>query len=114
MSVPILRWVLTVCCLLADGRLCEVTDAVKLHVTLLSFSWDHEFKVLKEGLFAVILGLNFVDRMKMLVDVASRKFSFGFAPGCSGAFSEWKVIGEGSRFCKISVKKHCTWRQCRM
>jgi hypothetical protein len=41
--------------LLADGCRCKVTDAVKLHVKRLSFSWDHEFKVLREGLFPAIL-----------------------------------------------------------
>ena len=76
----------SVTCLLADGRRCKVTDAVKLHAKLLSFSWDHEFKVLKEGLFPAILGLDFLDRTKMLLDVASRKFGFGFAPGYSGTF----------------------------
>jgi hypothetical protein len=55
---------------LADGRRCEVTDAVKLHVKLLSFSWDHEFKMLKEGIFPAILGLDFLEKTRMLVDVA--------------------------------------------
>lgn len=48
-----------------------------------------------------------MDRTKILVDVVSRKFSFGFAPGCSGAFSEWKVIGEGEpilqNFCEEAL-----------
>jgi hypothetical protein len=69
------------------GQRCEVTEAVKLHVKLLSFPWDHEFKVLRGGPFPAILGLNFLDRTKMVVDVASRKFSFGFAPSCFGTFS---------------------------
>ena len=34
-------------CLLADDQRCDVTDKVNLHVKLLSFSWGHEFKVLK-------------------------------------------------------------------
>jgi hypothetical protein len=76
-----------VTCLLADGQRCEVTDAVKLHVKLLSFSWDHEFKVLRGGPFPAILGLDFFYRTKMLVDVASRKFTFGFAPSWTGTFS---------------------------
>jgi len=49
----------SVTCLLADGQCCEVTEAVKLHVKLLPFSWDHEFKVLRGGLFPAILGLDF-------------------------------------------------------
>jgi hypothetical protein len=79
-----------------------VINATKLHVKLLSFSWDHEFKGLRSGPFPAILGLDFMDRTKMLVDVASRKFSFGFAPKCSGPFlrKTW-----------MSVKK-CTCKTC--
>jgi transposase InsO family protein len=67
-------------------------------VKLLSFSWDHQFKVLKEGPFPAILGLDFWDRAKMLVDVASRKYSFGFASGYSGTFSEWSEVCEAEPF----------------
>ena len=112
MSIPILRCVLAVCCLLADGHRCEITDAIKLHVKVLSFSWDHEFKMLKGGLFPVILGLNFVDCTKMLVDVASRKFSFVFTSGCIGAFLEWKLIGEGEPLLQNFCEEHRTWRLC--
>jgi hypothetical protein len=77
----------SVTCFLADGQRCEVTEAVKLHVKLLSFTWDHDFKVLRGRPFPAILGLDFLDRTKILVDVASRKFSFGFAPSCFGTFS---------------------------
>ena len=48
--------------LLAYGRKAHVNNAVKLHVRLLAFSWDHEFKVLEEGPFATILGMDFLAR----------------------------------------------------
>jgi hypothetical protein len=76
------------------GALCEVTDAINLHVKLLSFSWDHEFKVLKGGLFPAILGLDFFTLTKMVVEVASQRFSFGFAPDCSGLFCTWETNPE--------------------
>ena len=85
-------------CLLADGSKCEVNNAVKLHVKLLNFTWDHEFKVLKEGLFPAILGLDFLDKTKMVVTVASRSYSFGFAPDRSGAFVRWDKTGKGEQF----------------
>jgi hypothetical protein len=47
-------------CLLADGTKTQVNDAVKLHVRLLSFSWDHEFKILKDGHFTAIVGMDFL------------------------------------------------------
>ena len=47
-------------CLLTDGKKGEVSNAVKLHISLLSFAWDHEFKVLNDGTFPAILGLDFL------------------------------------------------------
>jgi hypothetical protein len=60
---------------------------VKLHVKLLSFSWENEFKVLRGGPFPAILGLDFMDRARLLVDVISQEFSFGFSPNCRGTFT---------------------------
>jgi hypothetical protein len=73
-------------CVLADGTRGEVTNAVRLHVKLLDFAWDHDFKVLNGGPFPIILGLDFLRRTLMTVDVADRKFSFGFAPHRVGEF----------------------------
>jgi len=47
-------------CLLADGTTALVSNVVKLHVGLLSFTWDYEFKVLNAGPFPAILGLDFL------------------------------------------------------
>ena len=49
----------TMSCFLADGSKAQVSDAVRLHVRLLSFSWDHNFKVLNGGPFPTILGIDF-------------------------------------------------------
>jgi hypothetical protein len=73
---------------LADDTRCQVTNAVKLHVRLLDFSWDHEFEVLNGGPFPIILGLGFLGRTSMVVAVASKRFSFGFAPHRVGEFGE--------------------------
>jgi hypothetical protein len=78
----------TVTCLLADGQRCEIIDVVKLHVKLLSFSWDYKFKVLREGNpFLPFWFWTFLGRTKMLVDVVSRKFCFRFVSSCTGTFS---------------------------
>ena len=74
-------------CLLADGTLGQISNAVKLHVGLLSFSWDHEFKILNEGPFPAILGLDFLQRTRMTVDLPARLFGFAFAPNSVGSFS---------------------------
>jgi hypothetical protein len=71
---------------MADGNVGLVSNAVKLHVGLLSFSWDHEFKVLNDGPFAAILGLDFLQRTRMTIDLPSRLFGFAFAPNSVGSF----------------------------
>jgi hypothetical protein len=73
-------------CLLADGTKTQVNDAVKLHIWLLSFSWDHEFKILKDGPFSAILGIDFLQRTRMRIEVSSRTYSFAFAPNVVGSF----------------------------
>jgi hypothetical protein len=71
---------------LADGRKGKVTNVVKLYVGLLSFSWDQECKILNEGPFPAILGLDFLQRAQMWVDLFSRTYSFDFAPSSIGSF----------------------------
>ena len=67
-------------CLLVDVRKGQVNDAVNLHVRLLSFSWDHEVKVLNEGPFPAILGQAFLQRTQICLGLFSRTYSFAFAP----------------------------------
>jgi len=88
----------SVSCILADGTRCEVANAVQLHVKLLDFSWDHEFRVLRGGVFPVILGLDFLRWTSMLLDVASKSFSFGFAPQSRGQFGEWSESDGGEPY----------------
>jgi len=71
---------------------------VKLHVKLLSFSWDHDFKVLKGVSFPLILGLDCLERTKMVVDASSRKFSFAFAPDVVGSFGVPQEGGDGDSY----------------
>jgi hypothetical protein len=46
----------------------------------------------------VILGLDFLKKTRMLVDVAARQFSFGFAPECRGVFVKGSPVGETEPF----------------
>ena len=77
----------SVMCLLADGRKGQVSNAAKLHVGLLPFSWNHEFKIFNEDPFPVILGMDFLQRTQMTVDLCSRTYTFAFAPSRVGSFS---------------------------
>ena len=68
-----------VVCILANGTRFDVTNSVRLKVKQSDFTWKHEFKLLNGGPFPIILGLEFLQRTSMIVDMASRTFSFGFA-----------------------------------
>jgi hypothetical protein len=57
-----------------------------LHVKLLAFSWNQELKVLNDGPFLVILGLDFLKHTRIVVDVAAGRYSFAFAPSQTGSF----------------------------
>ena len=67
-------------CHLANGLSCEIREVVQLHFLLGIFSWTHQFKILQEGSFAIILGLDFLGHSLMVVDLAKREYYFGFAP----------------------------------
>ena len=75
-----------VSCLLADRTVSQVSNAVRLHIGLLSFSWNQEFKIFNGGPFPAILGLDFSQHAQMTLDLASRSFSFAFAPDSVGSF----------------------------
>jgi hypothetical protein len=75
-------------CVMADGRASHINRAVSMRVRLLSFSWCHNFKVLNEGPFPAILGLDFLRRTQMRIDVVTSKFSFAFAPHVLGSLSD--------------------------
>jgi len=67
-------------------------------VKLLSFTWCHEFKILNGGPFPVILGIDFLKLTNMLVNPAARTFSFSFAPGETGQFSDGSGVAETQPF----------------
>jgi hypothetical protein len=102
----------SVTCSLADGRKCKVSDAMDLHVKLLSFSWNHEFKLLNGGSFLVNLGSYFLEQTKMIVDVASCKFFFAFAPQSKGSFGAPVDGGDGSPICRNYDRKLRNYPPC--
>ena len=67
------------------------------------------------GPFSMILGPDFLRKTKMVLDVASKKYSFGFAPNCSGEFCCWeeKRDGEGylqnltAKVSQVATNKEC-------
>jgi len=94
---------------LADGTRCKVTNAVRLHLKLLTFTWGHEFMVLDGGPFPVILGLNFLTRTQMVIDVSSKRSSFRFHPDCVGDFSSWVKAQTGHVFLQSLTDEVSQW-----
>ena len=90
-------------CILADGTRCDVTNSVRLQVKLSDFTWKHEFKLLNGGPFPIILGLDFLQRTSMVVDMASRTFNYRFGPQCSGRFGNSGEGIEGEPFLRNLV-----------
>ena len=94
-----------VSCLLADGTVGQVSNVVKLHVGVLSFSWNHEFKILNDGPFPAILGLDFLQRTQMTLDLPSRSFGFAFAPDSVGSFlTEVGISGDEPFLLELCMK----------
>jgi hypothetical protein len=53
---------------------------VQLHFLLRTFSWNFQFKILEDGKFPIILGLDFLSYSKMVMDLVGREYYFRFAP----------------------------------
>ena len=83
-----------VMCLMADGQTSHIDRAVVVRVRLLSFSWRHDFKILDGGPFPAILGLDFLRKTQMRLDLSNAKFCFAFKPEREGQLS----LGEGEEF----------------
>jgi hypothetical protein len=84
----------SVVCTLADGSRSKITNSVKFHLKLLKFSWEHEFKILDAGPFPVILGLDFLTRTQLVIDV-SEKVQFSVLSRLCGRLFWWKRYSVG-------------------
>ena len=91
-------------CVLADGTRCELKDVVKLRVKLIGYSWTHDFKVLIGGPFPVILGLDFMRRTSMRVEIAPRRFSFEFAPIVGEFGNRTEEVGDGQYLRNVAAQ----------
>jgi hypothetical protein len=81
--------------MLADGTRTKISDSVTLHVRLFKFSWDHEFKIQKEGPFPGIVGMDILSKTQMIVELPPMTYRFAFAPKVRGAFLDG-VLPTGS------------------
>ena len=71
---------------LIGGTRCKMSNAVELHVKVMDFSWDHEFKVLRGGVFPVILSLNLLRLIPILFFNCSVEDGGVASAGISGQY----------------------------
>jgi len=83
---------------LANGTQYKVEKILKLVVKILGFSWDHHFHVLEGGSFPAILGLDFMGRTGMTVNVSAKQFKFEFAPHLTGKCATDEVGSDGGNY----------------
>jgi hypothetical protein len=81
---------------MADGQTSRINRATDLRVRLLSFSWRHGLKILKGGPFPAILGLDFLRKTRMSLNVPDARFRFAFAPEREGCL----FLGESGDLCR--------------
>ena len=74
-------------CVLGDGKTALVSNAVRLRVGLLRFTWNYEFKILEESTCPIILGLDFLTHTQMSLDLCAMQYKFVFAPDMVGFLS---------------------------
>jgi len=85
-------------CLLADGTKSQITNTADLHFCVICFSWTLEFKILPNGPFPVIVGLDFLRHSQMTLDVSAKSFRFAFAPEVVGIFGTDMFVNEEDPF----------------
>jgi hypothetical protein len=82
-------------CHVVDGSKCEITEAGMFRCSVGSCTWNFHFKVLEEGPYKLILGLDFLTTAQIVVDVAHREYYFAFAPHERRKFEVEKIGQSG-------------------
>ena len=68
-------------CLAVNGQSFNVVRKVMCTVRFPKFTWKHECYLVPDLPHLVILGADFMSRARLVLDFASKRVSFGFAPG---------------------------------
>lgn len=100
----------SVSCFLKNGQRCEVTNVVKINIKTYLLSWDYEFKILRGCPFPLILRLDFLNHIKLLVHVDTRKFFLWNCPDCCEKFSFNRMDTGGEDIFKPCSRRFWGWR----
>ena len=97
-------------CVTASGQNLEIVGEVKVTVKIHGFSWYWTFLVSKRLQGPPILGVDFISRTNLVLDIGSARCHFRFAPGEYISF----IRGTGSSSCSqtISLSARSPHIQC--
>jgi hypothetical protein len=67
-------------CQMVSGESCSVTQAIWLTISLHSFSWKIRFLIFEHCPVPCVLGVDFLERIRLRIDVTTGSYSFAFHP----------------------------------
>jgi len=92
-----------VTCVTASGESLDIVGEVKVTIKIHGFSWKWKFLVSKKLRSQTILGVDFISKTKMILDVGSHQCYFAFAPSVRIKFFQNRNIRLGSRTCQLAA-----------
>ena len=93
-----------VTCVTASGESLDIVGEVNMTIKIHGFSWKWKFLVSKKLRSQTILGVDFISRTKMIVDVGSHQCYFAFAPSVKIKFFQNRNFPLSSRTCQLSAR----------
>ena len=91
-------------CVTASGESLFIVGEVKVTIKIHGFSWKWKFLVSKRLRSQTILGVDFLSRTKMILDLGSHQGYFAFAPSVVIKFCQNKNYRLCSRTCQLSAR----------
>jgi hypothetical protein len=73
-----------------DGSACRITETAIIRCSVGPCTKNFQFKVLDEGPYQAILGLDLFTKAQLVVDVGHREYYFAFAPSDRRRFESWE------------------------
>ena len=92
-----------VTCVTASGESLHIVGEVNVTIKIHGFSWKWKFLVSKKLRSQTILGVHFISRTKMILDVGSHQCYFAFALSVRIKFFQNRNFPLSSRTCQLSA-----------
>ena len=91
-------------CVTASGESLDIVGEVKVKIKIHGFSWNWKFLVSKRLWSQPILGVDFISKTKMILDLGSQQCYFAFALSVIIKFCQNKNYRLCSRTCQLSAR----------